>query len=225
MNKNILLEISSQTKLISDTHFFHSKIFEFEKIRKEKMIEDGFDDHEEWLINTWNTNVSEDDIVIVLGDFAFKSVSVATRLNGRKILILGNHDKKGPNVYKDFEYVVRGNIKIEDERIYINETVDKLESTLEMIVEHERVLFSHYPATKQEYRFSEDESKFKNNSLINNRIHNIIDLVKYNDYSLNFHGHTHSKCYDSFENGTLFVNCCVEKIWYPQSIEYILESL
>ena len=52
------------------------------------------------LVNNWNDVVLEDDIVFVLGDFSYKMKSndilhILKSLNGRKVLITGNHDYKG----------------------------------------------------------------------------------------------------------------------------------
>jgi calcineurin-like phosphoesterase family protein len=51
----------------------------------------------EALIANWNANVRPDDIVWHLGDFAFASIDkiehILSRLNGRKHLVFGNHDK------------------------------------------------------------------------------------------------------------------------------------
>lgn len=48
------------------------------------------------LINNWNSRVSCDDTVYVLGDFAFMGVRAMSiyinELKGKKILIRGNHD-------------------------------------------------------------------------------------------------------------------------------------
>lgn len=56
----------------------------------------GFSSVEEmnsFMETIWNENVSEDDLVYVLGDFAVKRPSYwQERLRGKKILILGNHD-------------------------------------------------------------------------------------------------------------------------------------
>lgn len=50
------------------------------------------------LIRIWNSKVSHDDTVYILGDFAFcnanKAAAIAASLNGKKILIEGNHDSK-----------------------------------------------------------------------------------------------------------------------------------
>lgn len=58
---------------------------------------------DEALIRNWNSVVKSDDIVYHLGDFAFglhdevRVRSIFSRLMGRKILILGNHDYKKQN--------------------------------------------------------------------------------------------------------------------------------
>jgi calcineurin-like phosphoesterase family protein len=78
---------------ISDTHFGHANII--------KHCDRPFADvkaMDEMLIQNWNNIVSPDDEVWHLGDvcldykLAFKYVS---RLNGKKVLILGNHDGSG----------------------------------------------------------------------------------------------------------------------------------
>ena len=75
----------------SDTHFGHAKIIDY--------CERPFDDVEqmnEALIQNWNTAVSASDTIYHLGDFALsgKPSGFLSRLNGRKILIRGNHDNR-----------------------------------------------------------------------------------------------------------------------------------
>lgn len=49
------------------------------------------------LIERWNETVSRHDDVIVLGDFALgkltETLPLVSRLNGRKVLLAGNHDR------------------------------------------------------------------------------------------------------------------------------------
>ena len=61
----------------------------------------GFTDVEdmrEKMIKEWNDNVAPEDETFILGDFAFlpakDAVAILRRLNGAKILIEGNHDRK-----------------------------------------------------------------------------------------------------------------------------------
>lgn len=77
--------------LISDTHFSHNNI-----IRYEYRPFQNTDEMDEYMIKKWNEVVSENDLVFHLGDVSIsgakRAEEVLKRLNGRKILILGNHD-------------------------------------------------------------------------------------------------------------------------------------
>ncbi len=82
----------------SDTHLGHKNILEYEKeARPFKTVEEM----NEALISNWNDTVRPKDIIWHLGDFAFgrSNVELAGRLNGRKRLILGNHDVYNNSVY------------------------------------------------------------------------------------------------------------------------------
>ena len=50
------------------------------------------------MIKEWNDNVAPEDVTYILGDFAFlpsqDAIAILHRLNGEKILIEGNHDRK-----------------------------------------------------------------------------------------------------------------------------------
>lgn len=59
----------------------------------------------EQLILNWNSVVSEDDIIIHLGDFGMcnkeTATEILTRLNGHKILVKGNHDNHSDQWFLD----------------------------------------------------------------------------------------------------------------------------
>jgi calcineurin-like phosphoesterase family protein len=78
--------------VISDLHLGDLGIISFEN-RPFSSCEE----YENTLINNWNTIVSNDDEVFVLGDTSQysqdKTRDIITKLNGRKILVLGNHDR------------------------------------------------------------------------------------------------------------------------------------
>lgn len=84
----------SKTFFTSDTHFFHRNIIEFCK-RPYGSVEQM----NEALISNWNLVVQPTDTVWFLGDFSFGRIEeteeILRRLNGRKHLITGNHDRKG----------------------------------------------------------------------------------------------------------------------------------
>lgn len=78
----------------SDTHFDH--ITAAKKFR-------GFNsvgEMNEYLIKRWNSRVLSNDTVYHLGDFTFGDCFL-DRLNGKKILIKGNHDRKISDKWHD----------------------------------------------------------------------------------------------------------------------------
>lgn len=78
---------------ISDTHFGHEKIIEFEA---EKRPFKDISEHDAALVENWNKVVGKNDIVYHLGDVVFgrdRNFHQLLQLNGIKKLILGNHDR------------------------------------------------------------------------------------------------------------------------------------
>jgi calcineurin-like phosphoesterase family protein len=98
----------------SDIHFGHKNVLRFCTKRREKMgidIDDPeFDDkHRLYLIDQWNKTISKKDTVYILGDFSFYNREgtrrILEKLNGKKHLILGNHDKSCKGLENYFESV------------------------------------------------------------------------------------------------------------------------
>ena len=88
---------------ISDTHFGHEKIFDFEHdARPFSSIEE----HDAELIKRWNERINKKDVVIHLGDVAFKPATtlhnVMPKLKGMKKLVLGNHDVSALENYTQY---------------------------------------------------------------------------------------------------------------------------
>lgn len=86
--------------ITSDSHFNHANII--------ALCNRPFtcvDIMNECLIENWNARVSKEDLVIHCGDFAFgtaeKIDEIIHRLNGRKVLIKGNHDSRSNKFYLD----------------------------------------------------------------------------------------------------------------------------
>lgn len=78
----------------SDTHFGHRNILKYEAEARPFSDTSHMD---EVLIANWNASVQPDDTVIHLGDVLMgdfeAGLRVLSRLNGRKFLVPGNHDR------------------------------------------------------------------------------------------------------------------------------------
>lgn len=109
----------------SDTHFDHENIINFCK-RPYSNIEEMNTE----LIKNWNNTVPKDSTVFHLGDFSFggfqKWKSIRDKLNGKIILILGNHDMK--------------NLQLSSEALF-----DKVYQQMQIIIGGRRVILNHYP--------------------------------------------------------------------------------
>lgn len=80
----------------SDLHFLHKNIVKFTERGKATTQED----HDEWLVDLWNSQVNRSDTVYHGGDFWYNSEDLEgfkyllRKLNGQKIFIKGNHDRR-----------------------------------------------------------------------------------------------------------------------------------
>jgi calcineurin-like phosphoesterase family protein len=85
--------------ITSDDHFGHSNIIGYCN-RPFSSVQEM----DEALIGRWNARVSNLDTVYCLGDFAFGSIGVVAdyrkRLNGKIILVKGNHDRHNDSALK-----------------------------------------------------------------------------------------------------------------------------
>lgn len=117
-----------KTFITSDTHFGHANILKF--CPNTRQYQDA-DHMNEALITQWNSVVGADDLVYHLGDFAFlsaeKAREIVSRLNGRIVLIEGNHDRK---LLKDPGFRMR---------------LSSVHDYLEIIVNGVLVCLFHYP--------------------------------------------------------------------------------
>lgn len=95
--------MSGKTWVVADHHFNHANIINFKRddgtpLRPFKDIEE----HNETIISRHNSVVKPEDRVYILGDFCMhrRNIHFAGRLNGRLVLVKGNHD-----IYKLKEYI------------------------------------------------------------------------------------------------------------------------
>ncbi len=101
----------SNVYFISDLHLGHKNICKFAgPMRGDvKTVEE----HDEWIIDRWNSVVTKRDLIWVLGDVAFSKgdLDKVKLLNGCKHLILGNHDEFSLNLYSQYFNKIHGFLK------------------------------------------------------------------------------------------------------------------
>lgn len=125
---------------ISDCHFFHESMNTSMDCR-------GFEDVDsmnQLMVQRWNSKVGTKDEVVVLGDFSLGTAEqtnfLLEQLNGRKYLILGNHDN-----------VVR-------RRRFRQELFEWIKPYEELHDQKRKVILSHYPLLcyNGQYRFDKE---------------------------------------------------------------------
>ena len=114
--------------LIADTHFGEERIRRYENRPFASAAEMDSE-----LISRWNAVVSCEDTVYMLGDFGADGYErdILGRLNGRKLLIKGNHDTKSNEEYRalgflevyDYPIIVDGFWILSHDAIYVNENM------------------------------------------------------------------------------------------------------
>jgi calcineurin-like phosphoesterase family protein len=98
------------TFLISDTHFGHAGVTKFLNKDGSKLRPwDTVEEMDEALVKNWNSVVSPTDKVYHLGDVLInrRAFPILGRLNGRKVLIKGNHDLFRLKEYTPYFYDIR----------------------------------------------------------------------------------------------------------------------
>ena len=86
--------------LISDLHFGHENIIKYENRPFSSVSH-----MDSTIIKNWNSVVSKRDTVIIAGDVSFhgkeKTGEIINQLNGKKILVKGNHDQRSNSWWID----------------------------------------------------------------------------------------------------------------------------
>lgn len=112
----------------SDNHYFHKNIMKF---CPQTRFGESVEQMNELMIEAHNAKVGPHDRVYFLGDFCFSSAEntegVLKRLNGRKHLIYGNHDK-----------VLRSNRHLQN-------YFESVQDYKEIVIEGQKVVMFHFP--------------------------------------------------------------------------------
>lgn len=130
---------------ISDTHFGHFNVIgyserpfvfsEDESIPLSARQKNLVEEMNQFMIDRWNSVVSENDTVYFVGDFAFcgtqEMKKILDQLKGTKILIKGNHDRS--------------------EKQMISVGFSQVHDTLELNLSGYEVILNHYPYVDMEF--------------------------------------------------------------------------
>lgn len=85
--------------VIGDTHFGHNNVIKYSG----RPFTDSAE-MDRQLIKNWNATVAKQDIVYMIGDFTLSGnkayiAEIVAQLNGKIILVMGNHDRLKPHQY------------------------------------------------------------------------------------------------------------------------------
>ncbi len=149
---------------ISDLHFYHGSL-------NELMDKRGFESTEamnEYMINKWNAKVRRGDEVVILGDFSWGTAEqtndILSRLNGKKYLIIGNHDR----FIRDKNFDTKHFLWAE----HYKEIKDN----------KRKVILSHYPVFCYNGQYRLNEKGDPKTYMLYGHVHNTFDEYLINDF-------------------------------------------
>ncbi len=116
---------------------------------------DNIEQHDETIVTNHNSIVSKNDIVYVLGDFSYRcsdvyAVEVLRRLNGKHIILWGNHDKCLRSALKKNmvnDLLNNGNLE------FIGSSDHTQSTSLEINVNGQIIVLSHYAMRSWHHAF------------------------------------------------------------------------
>lgn len=165
--------IDLDTWIVSDTHFGHANIVKYSRRPA---------NHDELMAELWHASVQQTDTVLHLGDLAFRTADhmwdTLRRLPGKKLLILGNHDRKSKRWYEDLGF------QIMPRRVFFNHG-------------GKQILFTHRPEIE-----IAGWTTNVHGHLHNNGYHRDLDRSKdYRNVSVEVMGYRTVRLRDVLENG------------------------
>lgn len=248
---NLSQVINSNTFVISDTHFGHARMLQFEPIRVKVLAEftpkvkdkcekllsllgsipeedhrtnieinnlckDLISYHDGMILEMWNSVVGEKDSVLHLGDFAFRNIEHRTKqLNGRKILLRGNHDRKTAGHYVKCgwkEVIENVKISLNSKMFELTPSLGKQWSGFLTKINGVKILFSHFPI------YNSNDWDLRKYGHVTKMLEEVYDGY---EAEVNIHGHVHSL--SSVYNNA--INVSIEHTdFYPKKIGELLKD-
>ena len=149
---------------ISDLHFYHTNM-------NTRMDKRGFGSIEalnEYMISQWNKKVRKNDEVVILGDFSIekgeKTNDLLKRLNGRKYLIVGNHDK------------------FINDKAFDRSLFEWIEPYMELNDNKRKIILSHYPMFCYNGQYRLNDKGEPKSYMLYGHVHNTYDEVLVNHF-------------------------------------------
>ncbi len=213
------MQISLDTFIISDTHFGHKHVLIKEPLRTITLNNTHFKSFDDLSVHWWNEVVGIQDDVLHLGDLFFgDGDSVLPKLNGHKMLVVGNNDMGKYQKLKDWEIVKKIKFKIPEKdtmkkamkKKWGSELKNPYATGLIVDVNNVRIMFSHFPVGERKK---------------NDKYHKARDIIDYAyclaECEVNIHGHIHSR--ESVQD--YCINASTERLYFrPKKLRDILSS-
>ncbi len=204
------MDITLDTYVISDTHFGHKYALKKWPARSVAFNNSHYKDFDELSVELWNESVSKEDKILHVGDLFNDRHDILSKLNGEKILVVGNNDVGKYELLsnsKDWKVIKKIKFKIKDKELFKKEMKRKWGSELKnpyataliVDVNNIRIMFSHFPVGERR-----GDSKY-------NMARDIIDYAYFlTKCDVNIHGHIHSR--DSIQD--YCINVSTERLQF-----------
>ena len=195
---------------ISDLHFYHDNL-------NERMDCRGFESGEamnEYMISQWNSRVRLNDEVVILGDFCISpkgedANAVLARLNGRKYLVIGNHDKYLKS--KDFDH----------------SHFQWITPYKEMKDHKRKVILSHYPILCYNGQYRRDSEGIPVAYMLYGHVHNTFDEYLVHDFQNQTRQYRRQTCGSKEKIGIpcQMINCfCMFSDYVPLTLDEWIQA-
>lgn len=150
--------------VVSDNHFNQGMMIHFGRRPFKSVVQMNNE-----MIVRWNETVTDQDIVVVVGDFALGSKEkierVVEQLKGRKYLIEGNHDTA-------------------KRRLWLEGVIEGYKDRIELEIANKRLLFTHKPQKEGQFHLNlhgHHHRKLRGKALDSSRYYNV--AVEFNEYT------------------------------------------
>lgn len=194
---------------ISDCHFWHEKLLSQMDHRPFESVEAMND----FMIEQWNKRVRKNDDVVILGDFSWgngiQTNEILEMLNGKKYLIVGNHDLylKDKNFDPSYFVWIREYAELRDNR--------------------RKVCLSHYPMPCYNGQYRKDEDGNPKSYMLYGHVHDTRDQKFLEMYGNFIRAQTHRSIGDGSSQPIPFnmINCfCMYSNYIPLTLDEWIEN-